>query len=243
MVAATAFLQSLKQASAVSKLLWSHQANSQFIVDPPKPSIGGFLDQGLDLIMSNVSQFISFANGGAYCDHSAPFFSHQVPSFTDSPKTYITSAFLQQNGWYAVPGPPAADLQTFQAGCDANSYNSTAGFCTQTGKTVFWSSDTTRTYTFSHKGSKGGKSSPSNLLTQAVDNQWVDLKVLFDGNYNCTAAGNAGGDLLNVMPDGSLDVSCLSQLPIYLPCRPKATCPTSVLVDGKCPFGYDGSCA
>lgn len=48
-MAAAAFLLSLKQAPAVSKLLWSHQASAQFIVDPQAPSIGGFLDQGLDL--------------------------------------------------------------------------------------------------------------------------------------------------------------------------------------------------
>lgn len=69
------------------------------IVDPPAPSIGGFLDQGLDLIMANVSQLIAFADGGTYCNYSAPFFSHQVPGFTDSPKTYITSALLQHCGW------------------------------------------------------------------------------------------------------------------------------------------------
>ena len=66
---------------------------------------------------------------------------------------------------------------------------------------------------------------------------------MFDGSYNCTAAGRAGSSVLHIEDDGSMDFSCLSQLPIYLPCDRNMSCPTDVMVDGACPFGYyDGNC-
>ena len=93
-----------------------------------------------------------------------------------------------------------------------------------------------------HKGSSG-KAAATNVLQVIANNKLADFDFLYDGNYNCTAAGKAGGHVLNIGDDGTLDVSCMSQLPIYLSCSPKAECPTTVLVGGKCPFGYDGSCA
>lgn len=63
----------------------------------------------------------------------------------------------------------------------------------------------------------------------------VDLPVLFDGAYNCTLAGRAGGSVVSLNPDGSLDMACLSLLPMYVG---KGGCPAgAVWVDGKCPFG------
>ena len=48
--------------------------------------------------------------------------------------------------------------------------------------------------------------------------QELKLPVLFDGAYNCTLEGKAGGGLvIHVNADGTLDVSCLSVLPMYLP--------------------------
>lgn len=190
--------------------------------------------------MSDPSQFIAFADGGAYCGTQT--LSFRAVDLSVSPRTYITSSVLQQNGWYAVPDASAVSSAAFQATCEANTYNDEANFCTQNGQTVYWSSDTTRTYALMHKGNSGGATSASDLLAQAANNG-VGLNLLFDGSYNCTAAGKAGGSVLQFMPDGTPDVSCLSRLPIYLSCKPKATCPTTVLVDGKCPFGYDGSCA
>lgn len=63
----------------------------------------------------------------------------------------------------------------------------------------------------------------------------LDLPVLFDGAYNCTFEGRAGGSVVGVGADGSLDVACLSVLPMYVG---KGGCPDgAVLVGGKCPFG------
>ena len=65
------------------------------------------------------------------------------------------------------------------------------------------------------------------------------MPVLFDGAYNCTFAGMAGGFAININPEHSLDVACLSTLPIYL--SHGSSCPDgAVWVDGKCPFGFMG---
>ena len=73
------------------------------------------------------------------------------------------------------------------------------------------------------------------LIGQAQATTEVDLPVLFDGAYNCTFQGHASGSVVNLNADGSLDMACLSVLPMYLN---GGACPDgAVWVDGKCPFG------
>ncbi len=62
----------------------------------------------------------------------------------------------------------------------------------------------------------------------------ADLEVLFDGAYNCTFAGLAGGSVVGLKADNSLNVACLSVLPMLI----QGDCPEgATFVDGKCPFG------
>lgn len=73
-----------------------------------------------------------------------------------------------------------------------------------------------------------------------IDNRGrADAQLLFDGNYNCTIAGNAGRGIA-ILNDGGVDASCVSQLPMYLDCT--TACPPQNLVDGKCPFGHWQAC-
>ena len=63
----------------------------------------------------------------------------------------------------------------------------------------------------------------------------VDLPVLFDGAYNCTFAGQAGGSVVRLNADSSLNMACLSVLPMYVG---HGGCPNgAVWVNNKCPFG------
>ena len=63
--------------------------------------------------------------------------------------------------------------------------------------------------------------------------------MLFDGAYDCTLEGKAGGSsVVNVNADGTLDVSCLSVLPMYLP--KNTACPHgAVIVNRNYPFKYE----
>ncbi len=54
------------------------------------------------------------------------------------------------------------------------------------------------------------------------------------GLTNCTIAGNHGTSPVHVQQDGTLDMSCMSQLTMRIACA--AMCPVN-LVDGVCPFG------
>ncbi len=76
-------------------------------------------------------------------------------------------------------------------------------------------------------------------LLEYIETTDAYMPVLFDGAYNCTMAGKAGGSVVNLNADGSLDVACLSALPIYL--SKGSSCPAgAVQVGGKCPFGFNG---
>ena len=236
---AMAFSKSLKEAPAVSKAIWLTKSDPT-TAGSQTANFGNSFQPGLTLVMTDHTQFLAFAIHGAYNNDSVPSFSPYPRSFQLAPNAYAYSALLQQNGRYAVPGAPASTVEAFQADCEANTLNEAGSFCTQNGKTIYWSAATKRTYAFSHKG-RGP--SDSDLLTRIVSDNWLSLDLLFDGSYNCTASGRAGKSVLQFDFDSTPDVSCLSQLPIYLSCNPKAECPTKELVDGKCPFGYDGRCA
>ena len=95
------------------------------------------------------------------------------------------------------------------------------------------------------------------LADHIMNDRWGDAQLLFDGSYNCTAAGNAGAAIVNEKPNGGgIDFSCVGQLPMvsrlfeipafgeviltsllqYLPRN--TPCPPSTPVGGICPFGY-----
>ena len=60
------------------------------------------------------------------------------------------------------------------------------------------------------------------------------MPALFDGAYNCTYAGQAGGSVASLNADKSLNMACMSALPMYI----SGACPDgAVYVGGKCPFG------
>lgn len=62
---------------------------------------------------------------------------------------------------------------------------------------------------------------------------------LFDWAFQCTYKGRAGGLPVAVGADGSVDVSCVSILPMLL--AEGSPCPEGAKLDGeKCPFEYLG---
>ena len=75
---------------------------------------------------------------------------------------------------------------------------------------------------------------PFELMNDILSNEWSTLETLFDGSYNCTAAGNFG-QRLNFTVDGSVDFSCMSQLSNCI--ERGHACPVA-LIDGACPFAY-----
>ena len=217
------FNQALQQSPNVASAMWPSTLNTA--TDTLKnlasaqiansASFGPILTAGLQLIMNDVGTFIAFAGNGLF---STPMPSANEPSaytsgFTGALDTYILSEILAKNSISATPG----SIVTADP-C------SSGPVCTSS----YWSPVTGRQYSFT--GSK-----TVSLINEAVATTEMDLPVLFDGAYNCTLAGQAGGSVVSLKADGSLNMACLSVLPMYVG---KSGCPDgAVWVDGKCPFG------
>ena len=217
------FNQALQQSPNVASAMWPSTLNTatdtlKNLASAPianSASFGPILTAGLQLIMNDVGTFIAFAGNGLF---STPMPSTNEPSaytsgFTGALDTYILSEILAKNSISATPG----SIVTADP-CPS------APVCTSS----YWSPVTGRQYSFT--GSR-----TASLINEAVATMEVDLPVLFDGAYNCTLAGQAGGSVVSLKADGSLNMACLSVLPMYVG---KSGCPGgAVWVDGKCPFG------
>ena len=219
------FTQALQQSPNVASTMWPSAfdpaadtlANLASAHLASSASFASILAAGLQLIMNDVGTFIAFAGNGIF---STPIPSASEPSaytsgYTGALDTYILSAILAHNSISATPGSIVS----------ANPCASGV-LC----KSSYWSPVTGRQYSFT------GPNTYS-LISEALATLEVDLPVLFDGAYNCTFAGQAGGAVVSLEADSSLDMACLSVLPMYV----KSGCPAgAVRVKGKCPFGVSG---
>lgn len=213
------------------------------------PDIVAPLQTALTLIMNDVSAFNSFAAHGAFSGPHADYWSGKHPGLFAPLTTYVVGEALAQNTFSASP-MTTSTKEVFQAGRNCTS---AGDICKDSSSTVYyWSSVTQRQYQISGHGnfvSLISPTAPTQLqllegeattfsLMKYIEDSAVYMPVLFDGSYNCTLEGKAGGSVVDVNADGSLDIACLSALPIYLA---KGTpCPEgAVQVGGKCPFGYN----
>lgn len=216
------FNQALQQSPNVATAMWPSTLNpaTDTLTDLASAHLGdsssyaAILTAGLDLIMNDIGTFIAFAGNGLF---STPMTPTDEPSaytsgYTGALDTYILSEILAQNSISATPGPiVAANPCTSGPVCSSS----------------YWSPVTGRQYSFT-----GAKT--FSLISDALTATEANLPVLFDGAYNCTLAGQAGGSVVSLNADGSLNMACLSVLPMFV----KSGCPPgAVYVDGKCPFG------
>lgn len=151
----------------------------------------------------------------------------------------MASEAMAQNGWVAYPkiGPyeTLEDVENSVPG--SNGYGCQMGnnsVCTNTnGIANYWSQVTGNVYSLGNKNIEYTGVSPYQLLQDTVNNNWGILEVLFDGAFNCTKEGHFGEDVVNFNWDGTLDIACISQLPMVVLCG--GPCPIP-LVNGQCPF-------
>lgn len=167
------------------------------LVDPP------LLGSALQRVMTDISTFIDFTSEGRFTNQDGPTV---IPADRDfdiatGVHTFVLSKLMQADNYYAIP-MEVVDQTTFDS-LSANDKN----------KYYYWSPSTHRMYELRNKGS--GHIDTFTLGGHIVNDRWADAQLLFDGNYNCTAAGNAGGKIVNEKPNnGGIDVSCVSQLPM-----------------------------
>lgn len=249
---AQTFTKSVQQTTGISSAWWgaAYDINDWTYSNFTQvPDIVAPLQKALFYIMNDVSAFNSFAAHGAYSGPQANYWSGTHPGIIAPLTTYVVGEALAQNTFSASP-MGTATKQAFQLGRNCTS---AGDVCKDSSSTVYyWSSVTQMQYQISGHGnfvSLISPTAPTQLetiegeattfsLMEFIENSATYMPVLFDGAYNCTLEGKAGGSAVNINADGSLDIACLSALPIYLA---KGTpCPQgAVQVGGKCPFGYN----
>ncbi|KAL8730090.1 MAG: hypothetical protein Q9166_004289 [cf. Caloplaca sp. 2 TL-2023] len=238
----------LQDAPAVAKAMWPPgPLNSQQLDlrDPPNnnPTITTVLDKGLLTIMSDIPTFLNFTSNGRFTRYNLaniPFVDTGV-DLSVGVNTFVTSKLTEAMGFYAVPGD-IMDETTFNADSQCPGPLGKQICNTKNGKYLYWSPTTHRSYELKAKNPPAHVTQMKlgDLMGHINEDGFADPELLFDGNYNCTAEGKAGQAIVNTNEDNSIDVSCVSQLPMYLDCG--TACPTTTLVGGICPFGNWRKC-
>ena len=252
--AAQAFGQSLQNTEGVRSILFGRPYNAKDDVST-EPGLaadveiaGALLSSALSLIMSDVPTFSAWAADGLY--------SGSAQQVTVSPAgsgvataygTYIVGEALSQSHFSATPTTQVTQ-DVFQK---SRTCTAAGDLCKDSTGYYYWSETTQQQYRLNEPSNWASSSNGEENLVQSgyeatafglfqyLETTNIYMPVLFDGAYNCTLEGKAGGSAVNFTADGSLDVACLSSLPIYLENR--ASCPAgAVKVDGNCPFGFIG---
>ncbi|KAL8920585.1 MAG: hypothetical protein Q9172_004441 [Xanthocarpia lactea] len=211
--------------------------------------MSAMMDGGVRLLMTDVVTFVNYADNGRYSGpnvtDTGEGSSLTVPSAGDAVayalKTFLVTSALAQNNWYATfqLGPYAtvdAVQNAFHCTIDGQT-----GLCENSVRSssdvMYWSPSTQRVYSLKCECPDEAQK-PREMVQTILDYDWAPLGVIFDGGFNCTAQGRAGSSAINFNYDGTLDLACVSQLPMYLQCG--EMCPTT-LPNGTCLFGNLGS--
>lgn len=255
--AAQAFIQSLQNTEAVSSILFGtpYNINDYVTTDVELANCtayaGNLLQSALNLIMSDVPTFTSWAAHGLYAD--PVFFNLPLPlpaaGIKSAFTTYLVGEALSQTHFSATPTTKTFFKEAFQ---DRRTCTTLGDVCEDgKHKAYYWSPVTQMQYEINEPSDWtrntgripvialiGYEASAFGLL-EYIETSNVFMPVLFDGAYNCTLKGRAGGSAVNINAYGSLDMACLSSLPMYL--SKGSSCPLGAIqVGGKCPFGFLG---
>ena len=223
---------SLQQAPSTAKALWpTGTQNSQSVqIGNLEAELGNSTNQlaeminsAVQLLMSDVPTFVKFVESGQYSGTESLSLPSKVEGLDYALRTYMTSEAMAQNNWrattYIGPYETIEDVENSVVG--GNGFSCTMGnnsVCTnQYGGAYYWSQTTGRVYQFVNTKA-GPRVSEYQLLQDTVDNNWAILEILFDGSFNCTQKGNFGNSIVNFNWDGTLDIACISQLPVSIPC-------------------------
>lgn len=169
--------------------------------------------------MSNADTFVRFVGtGGSVAPWTSWNQTDVVTALNTTLQTYYVSDVMKRTNWYAVPLATSAQPDPSQP--------------------VYLSPSTRRHYQLAQEGE--ATTDPSTMIRGLP--QYVDLTLLFDGAFNCTAMGRANdkGADPGFNYDGTLDLGCGSLLPMRLECG--ARCPTEPLANGTCLFPQVEGC-
>ncbi|KAL8759047.1 MAG: hypothetical protein Q9184_003736 [Pyrenodesmia sp. 2 TL-2023] len=240
-----AFLTSLAiglgQAPGIARSLWpSGDASSKiFQIGKLNEQLSNITEElsdrlsgGLELIMKDPSTFAAFADNGRYSNNDPPLDPNEIKTdLALSLQTYLVSESMKQNEWYAIP-LKISTKEEYDAREDPPCPNHMRSICPGrfSRSHIYWSPASGRQYKLQERSKSRN---PGKILLDIP--QWANLPLLFDGAFNCTALGQRDNqELVHVNYDGTLDISCLSQLPILIQCG--VDCPQTDPKDGSCHF-------
>ncbi|KAL8755508.1 MAG: hypothetical protein Q9199_003589 [Rusavskia elegans] len=242
---AQSFAISLSQAPGVGRSLWPSGTDGTKIyqigqlqekASDVTEALSNRLDQALGLLMTDPVTFAAFADNGRYCNNDPPLDPNEIKNdLALSLQTYLTSESLKKNGWYAVP----LGITTKEEYDNRPHYTCPhpRGVCPgeKAYLNIYWSPESGRQYKL---GQHSLEMSPAAVIERTQE--WANLPLLFDGSYNCTKNGQRDNpELVHVNYDGTLDISCISQLPVLRQCR--SPCP-EYEPDGSCRFPTVENC-
>lgn len=208
--------------------------------------VGNQLQSALGLIMSDVQTFTAWAENGLYSGPTASLSVAQAAvGITSAFDTYLVGEALSQSYFSATPASTTVSKASFQQDRECTFLGDV---CKDSkGKVYYWSQAYQTQYQINEPKNwangtalkdVGFETSAYGLL-EYIETTNTYMPALFDGAYNCTFEGKAGGSAVNFYFDGSLDVACLSSLSMYL--SKGSSCPAGAKqVGGKCPFGFNG---
>ena len=248
---AQAFVISMQQSPSFAKALFPQGTDNSKSVQIGELStdlgstvqqLSQTINRAVTLLMTDMPTFVSFVQSGKYSGQTSFSIPNETVGLDIALKTYLASMGMWGNDWWAsvLVGPYEQSDITGMYNCSFDSNN----VCVDSQDlAVYLSPDTGRAFPLLHTKGYSDKTS-WNLTQDLVNNQWAPLNVLFDGAFNCTAKGKAGTTDIQFTFNGTLDVSCISQLPIYIGCT--GDCPVP-FINGSCPFGDlsqspNGSC-
>lgn len=244
------FAISLQQAPGVARSMWpsgddlsrTYQIGAlQEQVSNITVELGNSLSRGLRLIMSDMPTFIAFADNGRYSNNAPPLDPNVVKKdLAITLQTYLVSESLKQNGWYAIPlgistKEQYENLRDPEGSCTVHGCSTPSITVDQ----IYWSPVTGRQYRFTRQDI--GPQGPGRILAQIRSHKWANMPLLFDGAYNCTMHDEVDNPQpIHVNFDSTLDISCVSKIPIKIPCG--TPCP-QLAADGSCPFAFNADCS
>ena len=251
--AAQAFETGLQNTQGVRSILFGGAYNAQdalstgFALASATDNVGILLLSALSLIMSDVPTFSAWAAHGLYSGSDQVTVEPSAAGTLSAFTTYWVGEILSQNHFSATP-MTAVSKDAFQK---SRTCTTAGDICKDSsGISYYWSQTTQLQYQINEPSNWASSSNGKPNIVQSgyeksafgifqyLETTNIYLPVLFDGAYNCTLEGEAGGSAINFAADGSLDVACLSSLPMYL--SKGSSCPANaVQVGGKCPFGLN----
>lgn len=247
--AAQTLIISSQQAPNVGRALWPTGTDQSRFIQTAElrlqlanisADMSAMMDGGLRLVMTESNSFVNYANNGRYSGPNVTDTGEgsqlTVPSAGDAVayalKTYLVSYSMWKNKWYSTfnLGPYATIDDVYRAfGCTIDPQT---GLCGEDGA-KYWSPYTQRVYDLKCEGPEEALE-PREMIKTILNYGWAPLNVLFDGGFNCTAEGRAGSSAVSFNYDGTLDLACVSQLPMLTGCGDM--CPTT-RGNGSCLFG------